>query len=118
MQEEKGRQQKKESGQQIAPELGKASREEAPTSTLKVKTSKGKSIEVVRVEVGEQAGVMSHGTATGARDKSIIGKDESTKEGECYENESNDAPVEFEDPMYKLMQEEEMEKEYEEMTPE
>ena len=40
MQEEKERQQKKESGQQIAPELGKASREEASTRTLKVKTSK------------------------------------------------------------------------------
>ena len=37
---------------------------------------------------------------------------------EHYETESDDAPVEFEDPMYELMQEEEMEKEYEEMTPE
>ena len=62
MQEEKERQQKKESDQQIAPELGEASREEASTSTLKVKTSKGKSIEVVRVEAGEQAGALSHST--------------------------------------------------------
>ena len=118
MQDEEERQQKEETGQQIAPELGEASREEASTSTLKVKTSKGKSIEVVRVEAGEQVRVMSHGTVTGTRDESTISKDKSTKEGEHYETESNEAPVEFEDPMYKLMQEEEMEKEYEEMTPE
>ena len=118
MQEEKERQQKKESDQQIAPELGEASREEASTSTLKVKTSKGKSMEVVRVEAGEQAGALSHSTATGTRDESTIGKDKSTKKGEHYETESNDPLVKFEDPMYKLIQEEEMEKEYEEMTPE
>ena len=118
MEEEKERQQKKESGQQIAPELGEASREEASTSTLKVKTNKGKVIEVVRVEAGEQARVMSHSTVTGTKDESTIGKDKSTEEEEHYEAESDEPPVEFEDPMYELMQEEEMEEEYKEMTPE
>ena len=85
---------------------------------MKVKTSKGKSIEVVRVEADEQVRMMSHGTATRTKDESTIGKDESTEKEERYEIESDDPPVEFEDPMYELMQEEEMEKEYEEMTPE
>ena len=83
------------------------------TSTLKVKTSKGKSMEVVRVETGEQARVMSHGTTTGTKDKSTISKDKSTEEEECYEAKSDEPPVEFKDPMYELMQEEEMEEEYE-----
>ena len=100
MQEEKERQQKKESGQQVAPELGETSKEKASTSTLKVKTSKGKSIEVVRVEAGEQVGMMSHSTATGTKDESTIGKDDSTKKEGCYETESDDPPVEFEDLMY------------------
>ena len=56
MQEEKERQQKKESDQQVAPELGESSKEKTSTSTLKVKTSKGKSIEVVKVEADEQVG--------------------------------------------------------------
>ena len=103
MQEEKERQQKKESGQQIVPELGEASREEVLTSTLKVKTSKGKSIEVVRVEAGEQAGVMSHSTTTGTKDESTIDKYKSTKKEECYEAESDGFPVKFEDLMYELM---------------
>ena len=93
MQEEKERQQKKESGQQIAPKLGETSKEKASTSTLKVKTSKGKSLEVVRVEAGEQVGAMSHSTATGTKDKSTIGKDKSTKKEEHYETKSNDPLV-------------------------
>ena len=118
MQEEKEKQQKKESGQQIAPKLGETSKEKVLTSTLKVKTSKGKSIEVVRVEAGEQVGMMSHGTATGTKDESTIGKGKSTKKEEHYETESNDPLVKFQDLMYKLMEQEEMEKEYEEMTAE
>ena len=73
---------------------------------------------MVRVEAGEQARVMSHGTVTGINDESTIGKDESTEKEEHYEAESNEPRVEFEDPIYELMQEEEMEEEYEEMTPE
>ena len=46
-------------------------------------------------------------------DKSSAGKEE-----EHYKIESYDPPVESEDPMFELMQEEELEEEYGEMTPE
>ena len=52
-----------------------------------------------------------------ARDKSVK-KDESTQQKGHYKTESDNPPIEFEDPMYELMQEEELEEEYTEMTPE
>ena len=94
------------------PEHGETSEEKVPTGTLKVKSSKGRTVEVVQVGTSKQAGGKIE-----ARDESDK-KDESTQQEEYYETESDSPPIEFEDPMYKLMQEEEIEKEYEEMAPE
>ena len=95
MQEEKERQQKmKKSSQWVELEPGESSKEETSTSTLKVKMSKGRRIEVVRMETGEQIEKTSQGQAEKAKDKSIVKKDESSvgKE-EHYEIESYDLPV-------------------------
>ena len=55
MQEEKKRQQEmKESSQQVEPKPGESRKGKTSTSTLKMKTSKGRKIEVVRMETGEQ----------------------------------------------------------------
>ena len=55
MQEEKERQQKmRESSQQVEPEPGESSKGKASMGTLKVKMSKGRKIEVVRMETSEQ----------------------------------------------------------------
>ena len=43
-------------------------------------------------------------------------KDESTRQEEYYETKSDSPPIEFEYPMYELMQEEEIEEEYGEMS--
>ena len=50
----------------------------------------------------------------------MVKMDESSagKEEVHYETKSYDPPVEFEDPMFELVQEEELEEEYGEMTPE
>ena len=76
-------------------------------------------IEVVRMETSEQTEKTSQGQAEKAKDESIVKKDESSvrKEEEHYETESYDPLVEFEDPMFELMQEE-LQEEYDEMTPE
>ena len=70
------------------------------------------------METDEQTGVTSQGEAEKAKDESTTKKDESAvkKKEEHYETESYDPPVEFEDPMYELMQEEELEEEYGEIT--
>ena len=47
--------QQQKSGQPASPELGETSREKAPTSTLKVKSSKGRTVEDVQVGTSEQA---------------------------------------------------------------
>ena len=52
-----------------------------------------------------------------ARDESAE-KDESTRQKEYYETESDNPPIEFKDPVYELMQGAEIEEEYTEMTPE
>ena len=52
MQAEREQQQQK-SGQQASSELGKTSREKEPTGTLKVKSSKGSTMEVVQVGMSE-----------------------------------------------------------------
>ena len=121
MQEEKERQQEmKESSKQVEPKLGESSKGETSTSTLKVKMSKGRKIEVVRMETGKQTEKTSQCQAEKAKDESIVKKDESSvgKEEEHFETKSYDLPVESEDPMFELMQEEELEEEYDEMTPE
>ena len=52
IQAEKEQQQQK-SGQQASPELGETSGEKVPTGTLKVKSSKGRTMEVVQVGTSE-----------------------------------------------------------------
>ena len=81
--------------------------------------SKWRKIEVVRIETGKQTEKTSQGQAEKAKDELIVKKDKSSagKEEEHYETESYDPPVESEDPMFELMQEEELEEEYDEMTP-
>ena len=82
------------------------------TSLLKVKSQKGKTVEVVHIKEGKPI---------------EEGMDESRKEDESEKNdkpikqegtgdESDALPVEFEDQMYELMQEMEMATEYQEMT--
>ena len=99
-------------------EPGESSKGETSTSTLKVKMIKGRKIEVVRMEIGEQTEKTSQGQAEKAKDESIVKKDKSSvgKEEEHYETKSYDPPVDFEDPMFELMQE--LEEEYVELTPE
>ena len=45
-------------------------------------------------------------------------KDKATQQEEHYETKSDDPPIEFKDPVYKLMQGAEIEEEYTEMIPE
>ena len=62
MQEKKERQQEmKKSSQQVEPKPGESSKGVTSTSTVKVKTSKGRKIEVVRMETGEQTEKTSQG---------------------------------------------------------
>ena len=107
--------QQQKSGQPASPELGETSRGKVPTSTLKVKSSKRRTMEVVQVGTSEQAEVKPYSMCSEARDKSAK-KDESTQQKEHYETKSDNPPIEFKDPMYELMQEEEIEEEYTEMT--
>ena len=120
MQEEKERQQKTEkSSQWVETKMGESSKGETSTSTLKVKMSKGRKIEVVRMKTGGQTGETSQRQAEKAEGESKDKKDESSTENkeEHYEAESYDPPVEFEDPMFELIQKE-LEEEYDEMSPE
>ena len=109
--------QQQKSGQQASSELSKTSRGKVPTGTLKVKSSKGRTVKVVQVGTGEQTEERTHSMSLEARDKSVK-ENESTQQKEHYETESDNPPIEFEDPMYELMQEAEIEKEYTEMTQE
>ena len=72
------------------------------------------------METSKQTEKTSQGQAEKAKDESIVKKEKSSvgKEEEHYETESYDPPVEFEDPMFELMQEKELEEEYDEMMPE
>ena len=74
-------------------------------------------MKVVQVGTSEQAEEKPHSMSSEARDKSAK-KDESTQQKEHYKTKSDNPPIEFEDQMYKLMQEAEIEEEYIEMTPE
>ena len=121
MKAEKKCQQRKDS-QQTKPELGETSGEGPSTSTLKVKSQKGKTVEIMQVEEDEPAEKKSHEPSPEIRDKSKR-KDESERKDkptqqEETENESDTPPIEFEDQMYELMQEAEMMTEYQEMTSE
>ena len=108
--------------QQTQHESGKTSGERPSTSILKVKSEKGKAVEIMQVEVDKLAEKKSHKPSPEIGDKSKR-KDESERkdqptEQEETEDECNTPPVEFEDQMYELMQETEMMTEYQEMTSE
>ena len=72
-------------------------------------------MKVVQVGTSKQAEEKPHSMSSEARDKSAK-KDESTQQNEHYETESDNPSIEFKDPMYELMQKEEIEEEYTEMT--
>ena len=74
-------------------------------------------MEVIQVGTSEQAEEKPHSMSSEARDESVK-KDKSTQQKEHYNTKSDNSPIEFEDPIYELMQEEEIEEEYTEMTPE
>ena len=57
------------------------SREKVPTGTLKVKSSKGRTMKVVQVGAGKQTEERMHSMSSEARDKSVK-KDESTQQKE------------------------------------
>ena len=119
MKAEQEHQQRK--SQQTKPESGETSGEGPSTSILKVKSQKGKTIEIMQVEVDKPA-EKSHKPSPEIGDKSKR-KDKSARQDEPTEQEENDnesdtPPVEFEDQMYELMQETEMMTEYQEMTSE
>ena len=118
MQEEQERQQKiKNSSQWVENKLGESSKGGTSTSTLEIKMSKGRKIEIVRMETSGQTGKTSQRQAEKVKDESEDKKDESSteRENEHYEVKSYDLPVEFEDPMFELMQEE-LGEEYDDMT--
>ena len=79
MKAEKEHQQRKDS-QQTKPESSKTSGEGPSTSILKVKSEKGRTVEIMQVEVDELAKKKSHKTSPEVGDKSGR-KDESTQQG-------------------------------------
>ena len=92
-------QQKK--SQQTQPEPGETSGEGSSTSILKVKSQKGKTVEIVQVE--EDKPVEKKVDKSRRKDKSEK-RDEPTEQEET-EDESDTPPIEFEDQMCELMQE-------------
>ena len=105
-------QQKK--SQQTQPKPGETSGEGSSTSILKVKSQKGKTVEIMQVEVDKLVDKKSDESRR--KDKSEK-RDEPTEQEET-EDKSDTPPIEFEDQMYKLMQETEMMTEYQEMSSE
>ena len=67
----------KESGQQMKSELGETSGEGMMKSTLKVKSSKGKDIVVVKIETDEQSQTTSQDWEEKMKDESVGRVDES-----------------------------------------
>ena len=101
-------------GQHTQPEPDETSGEGLSTNVSKVRLQKGKTVEVVQVK--EDKAVEEKMEESRKKDKSEK-RDEPTEQEET-EDESDTPPVEFEDQMYKLMQEMEMVTEYQEMTAE
>ena len=85
--------------QQTQPEPGETSREGSSTSILKFKSQKGKTVEIMQVEIDKT--VEKKSDESRRKDKSEK-RDEPTYQ---TEDKSDTPPVEFEDQMYKLMQE-------------
>ena len=108
--EERGATQAKKEQQPEAGESGEKA------SILKVKSSKGKEVVVEQVKEGhisEKAAERT--TMEKMKDKSPSKKDKAPKPDK-FEQEEYEPPVEFEDPLSKLMEGQEMEEEYTQMT--
>ena len=73
--------QQRTDSQQTKPESGETSGEGPSTSVLKVKCQKGKTVEIMQVEVDEPAKKKSHEPSPEVRDESKR-KDESEKKDE------------------------------------
>ena len=72
----------KESGQQVEPEPGESSKEGTMKGTLKVKSSKGKDIVVVKIEADEESQMTSQGQDEKMKYESMSRVDESPAEEE------------------------------------
>ena len=99
---------------QTQPEPGETSGQGSSTSVLKVKSQKRKTVKIMQEEVDKL--VEKKLDESRRKDKSEK-RDEPTEQEET-EDKSETPPAEFEDQMYKLMQETEMMTEYQEMTSE
>ena len=95
--------------EQTQPEPGETSGEGSSTSILKVKSQKGKTVEIVQVE-----DKLVEKKSDESRSKNESEKRDEPTEQEETEDERDTPPVEFEDQMYELMQETEMTTEYQE----
>ena len=113
MKAEQEHQQRKDS-QQTMPESSETSGEGPSTSVLKVKSKKGKTVNIMQVEVDEPAEKKSCETSPEVRDKSERINQLSKRRLKLRVTLH---PLN-EDQMYELMQEEEMTTEYQEMTSE
>ena len=105
-------QQKK--SQQTQPEPGETSGEGSSTSILKVKSQKGKTVEIEQVEEDK---LVEKKLDESRREDESEKRDEPTEQEET-EDKSDTPPLKFEDQMYELLQETEMMTEYKEMTSE
>ena len=85
--------------QQTQPKPGETSGEGSSTSILKIKSQKGKTVEIMQVEVDKPPEKKSHKSKR--KDKS--GKKDDPTEQEETEDQSDTPPIEFEDQMYKLI---------------
>ena len=72
----------KESGQQVEPEPGECSKEGTMKGTLKVKSSKGKDIVVVKIEADKESQMTSQGQDEKMKYESMSRVDESPAEEE------------------------------------
>ena len=100
--------------QQTQPKPCETSREGLSTNVLKVRSQKGKTVKIVQVREDK---LVEEKTDESRKKDESEKRDEPTEQKEA-EDESDTPPVEFEDQMYKLMQEMEMATEYQEMTAE
>ena len=104
----------KKQSQQTQPKPSETSGEGSSTSVLKVKSQKGKTVEVIQVKEDKP---VEEKTDKSRKEDESEKRDEPIEQEET-EDESDTPPVEFEDQMYELMQQMKMATEYQEMTAE
>ena len=115
--EERLQQEKEErSTTQAKMEQPKAGGLGTKSSVLKVKTSKGKEVVVEQVKEEKQPESATEKVLEEkGKDKLVLGGDKSPDPNK-FEEESYKPPVEFEDPLFELMEGQGMEEEYKHMT--